>query len=112
MVNMAFKDRLKQLRHDRGITQDMLADAIDVPPSTIRRYESSLGMPKHERLQAIANYFGCTIDYLLEREGLVKETGGGYDLTSRDIRLIEGFKKLSEAEQENVLWFLEKIKKE
>jgi DNA-binding XRE family transcriptional regulator len=37
---MAFKDRLKQLRHERGITQDMLADAIDVPPSTIRRYES------------------------------------------------------------------------
>lgn len=65
---MAFKDRLKSLRNERGITQEDLANALDMPASTIRRYESSdEGMPKSERIQLIANYFGCTVDYLLER---------------------------------------------
>lgn len=65
---MAFKDRLKSLRNERGITQEDLATALDMPASTIRRYESSdEGMPKNDRIQLIANYFDCTVDYLLER---------------------------------------------
>lgn len=65
---LAFKDRLKTLRTERGLTQEDLANALGLPSSTIRRYESSdEGMPKHERLQLIADFFKCTVDYLLER---------------------------------------------
>lgn len=65
---LAFKDRLKSLRSERGITQEDLAKVLGLPSSTIRRYESSEeGMPKQERLQIIANYFNCSVDYLLER---------------------------------------------
>lgn len=68
MVNVAFKDRLKSLRSERGITQEDLAQALGLPSSTIRRYESSEeGMPKNERLQMLANFFNCSVDYLLER---------------------------------------------
>lgn len=68
MISLAFKDRLKSLRSERGITQEDLAHALNVPASTIRRYESADGgMPKHERIQMLANYFGCSVDYLLER---------------------------------------------
>lgn len=65
---MAFKDRLKLLRNERGMTQEELANVLGLPASTIRRYESSEeSIPKNERLQLIADYFDCTIDYLLER---------------------------------------------
>lgn len=68
MLPVAFKDRLKLLRNERGITQEDLAQALELPSSTIRRYESSdEGMPKQERLQLIASYFNCSVDYLLER---------------------------------------------
>jgi transcriptional regulator with XRE-family HTH domain len=68
VIKMAFKDRLKKLRGDKNITQEDLAAALDLPPSTIRRYESAKeGHPKNERLEAIADYFGCSVDYLLER---------------------------------------------
>lgn len=68
MIEMAFKDRLKKLRGYKGITQEELAKALDVPESTIRRYESEVeGYPKIERLKVIADYFGCSIDYLVER---------------------------------------------
>lgn len=111
MVSLAFKDRLKLLRSERGITQEDLAQALDVPASTIRRYESSdEGMPKHERIQKIANYFGCTMDYLLERseerfpsnkkesdyslpksviDRIIKETEAEYKVTLRDDPLVE-----------------------
>lgn len=66
---MAFKDRLKKLRGERGMTQDDLARALDLPASTIRRYEiTEESVPKKERLEAIANYFGVTVDYLLGRD--------------------------------------------
>lgn len=68
MTQVAFKDRLKLLRNERGMTQEDLANALGLPSSTIRRYESSeAGNPKNERLQLIADYFDCTVDYLLER---------------------------------------------
>lgn len=68
MFDLSFKSRLKTLRTERGITQDELAHALGVPASTIRRYESSdEGMPKQERLQLIADYFNCSVDYLMER---------------------------------------------
>lgn len=64
-----FKDRLKKLRLGKGMTQEQLADKLELPHSTIRRYESmESGYPKEERLQQIADFFKCTVDYLLGRE--------------------------------------------
>ena len=108
---MSFKDRLKLLRSERGITQEDLSQALDMPASTIRRYESSdEGMPKHERIQMIADYFGCTVDYLLERTDerfasnkkeseyslsesvisqIIKDTEAEHNVTLRDDPLVE-----------------------
>lgn len=66
---MGFKDRLKELRMKKGITQETLAASLDIPESTIRRLESSdEGLPRRERLEKIADFFGVTVDYLLGRD--------------------------------------------
>jgi len=64
---MKFSDRLKELRHKRGLTQEQLAGALDIPTTTIRRWESVGDPPKRERLEKIADYFGVNIEYLLGR---------------------------------------------
>lgn len=65
---MKFNERLKKLRTDKGLTQEELANALDIPSSTIRRLETdSEGLPRRERLEAIADFFGVTIDYLIGR---------------------------------------------
>lgn len=65
---MSFKNRLKKLRGDRGLTQDQLADKVGIPASTIRRYESSDEvMIQKDRLELFADFFHCSIDYLLGR---------------------------------------------
>lgn len=74
----SFKERLKDLRTERGMTQDQLADALDIPAPTIRRLESSEtdSIPRKERLSLISDYFNVSIDYLLGKTDI------RYDLES------------------------------
>ncbi|MBH0328796.1 hypothetical protein ABH14_03130 [Brevibacillus brevis] len=80
---MGFKERLKELRKSKKMTQETLATAIGIPESTIRRYESvDDGLPRRERLESIADFFGVSVDYLLGRtdvDFIVKEENTHYD---------------------------------
>lgn len=60
-----FKDRLKELRLERGLTQEQLAERMDIPASSIRRLEASDSLPRRERLLSISAFFGESIDYLM-----------------------------------------------
>jgi transcriptional regulator with XRE-family HTH domain len=60
-----FKERLKELRLERGLTQEQLAEQMDIPASSIRRLEVSDSIPRRERLLSFSTFFGETIDYLM-----------------------------------------------
>ncbi|MEK4452339.1 MULTISPECIES: helix-turn-helix domain-containing protein [Paenibacillus] len=60
-----FKDRLKELRLERGLTQEQLAEQMDIPASSIRRLEVSDSIPRRERLLSFSTFFGESIDYLM-----------------------------------------------
>lgn len=62
---MIFAERFKLLRRERGLTQERVAHDLDVPESTVRRWETGNGMPKNERLPVIASYFDVTVDFLM-----------------------------------------------
>lgn len=62
-----FSIRLKELRSEKGISQAMLADAVNVGQSTIACWESDTCEPTASNLSAIADYFGVTTDFLLGR---------------------------------------------
>ena len=62
------KQRLKELRAKRKITQVQLSEAIGVERSSIGKYEGNQNViPSVEVLKAIADYFDVTTDYLLGR---------------------------------------------
>lgn len=63
-----FKERLKELRNERGLTQVQLAEELGMSRGTIGNYE--VGVRKNlrlEDLETIADYFNVQIDYLLGR---------------------------------------------
>lgn len=62
-----FATRLKDLRTEKGLNQSTLATAIGVSQSMIVRWEKDECEPTASNLNAIANYFGVTADYLLGR---------------------------------------------
>lgn len=54
---MEFKDKLKQIRCERGISQQTLADAIFVSRSAVAKWESGLGYPNQASYNALLEYF-------------------------------------------------------
>lgn len=57
---MEFKDKLKKLRTERGISQQTLADAIYVSRSAVAKWENGLGLPRGETFEALKEYFGVS----------------------------------------------------
>ena len=65
---MEFKDKLKKLGIEAGLSQEALADAIHVSRSAIAKYENGGGKPSEETLKLIADYFKVDISYLKDGE--------------------------------------------
>lgn len=62
-----FKDKLKELRTQNGITQKDLADEIFVSRSAIAKWENGNGYPSEVNLEALCSYFGVEEEWLMER---------------------------------------------
>jgi len=58
-------NRLKELRKQKNLTQQGLADEISVSKITILRWENSERQIKEEKAQQLADYFGVNVGYLL-----------------------------------------------
>lgn len=59
--------RLKELRKERGITQVRMSLDLHINQNTLSRYETGQREAGYAMLTAIADYFGVSVDYLLER---------------------------------------------
>ena len=54
---MEFKDKLKKLRKEKGLSQQALADAIYVSRSAVAKWENGLGYPSEASYIALMEYF-------------------------------------------------------
>lgn len=64
--------KIKQLRHEKNISQYKLARDLNVIQSAVGQWETDKTDPSIENIIAIAKYFEVTTDYLL---GLEDEIG-------------------------------------
>lgn len=62
-----FRIRLKQLRNEKKLTQEELANKLGLGQSAINNYENSNREPEYSLLVKIADVLDCSIDYLLGR---------------------------------------------
>ncbi len=65
---MEFHEKLQELRKQKGLTQEELAEALYVSRTAISKWESGRGYPNIDSLKAIAKFFSVTIDELLSGE--------------------------------------------
>lgn len=61
-------DKIRTLRKEKRVTQQELANAIDVVQSTIGMIESGKKTGSTQTLLKIADFFGVTVDYLLSED--------------------------------------------
>lgn len=68
---MEFNVKLQQLRKQRGLTQEQLAEALYVTRTAVSKWESGRGYPNIDSLKAIAGFFSLTVDDLLSTDELL-----------------------------------------
>ena len=65
---MEFKDKLKSLRKERGLSQQALADSIFISRSAVAKWENGLGLPNDESMNALLTYFDVPREYFATDE--------------------------------------------
>ena len=68
---MEFNEKLQELRKQRGLTQEELAEKLYVSRTAISKWESGRGYPNIESLKAIAKFFEVTVDELLSTDEIL-----------------------------------------
>lgn len=62
-----FAQRMKQLRKEKKLKQQQLADQFSVKLRTYQGYEYGESYPEVAKLVAIADFFDVSLDYLMGR---------------------------------------------
>lgn len=68
-ISMSFPTRFLQLRKDNGLTQQGMADTVDIHITQVKRYEAGTAQPSLEILKKIATAFHVTTDWLIFDDG-------------------------------------------
>ena len=99
---MAFADKSRQLRKEKNISQYELAEFLGVSKACISMIEIGKNEPTANTLIRYANYFQCSVDYLLEREddfGNISVQSEGPNLTAEEQQLLNDFRTLPRPER-------------
>lgn len=68
---MEFCEKLQELRKQKHLTQEELAQVIFVSRTAISKWESGRGLPNIESLKAISKFFSVSLDELLSGEEIL-----------------------------------------
>ena len=63
---MNIGNKIKELRKQRGVTQEQLADSIGVSFQAVSKWENSIALPDITLAPALASYFGISMDVLFD----------------------------------------------
>ncbi len=69
----SFGEKLKIIRKQHGLTQEVFAEKMCVSLDTVKNWEQSYNYPSIDMLIKIAEYFQCDIDYLIGQQKSVKK---------------------------------------
>lgn len=106
---MEFKERLKNLRKERKLTQSDLADILNYGYTAISNYESGRNEPSISDLKKIAVFFDVSMDYLLclnDTRNTYIETND-FD-TENDLKM--KFLLLNDENQKDIIHYMDWLK--
>lgn len=101
--------RLKELREGLQLSQEQLAQKIKTSQRNIGRWENGENEPSVTFVITLADFFGCTTDYLLGREddfGVVAGNASNAPaLTQEETQLLKDFRLLDDISKYKVIGY-------
>ena len=102
MENRAFQDVFRELRLEKKMSQEKMADELDVSQSLINNWETNRSTPAPEMLEYIADYFDVSTDFLIGRTNDKRYYSSNSDNRTVNI-LYSKVKDLPEEQQQFIL---------
>ena len=96
---------LKQLRSQRGISQQQLATILGLSQQSINKYENHNIEPDIETLRRIADYCETSVDYIVGHTDIRRriEQTEAYELNETEQNLIDSFRDLTSEQRQCIL---------
>ena len=89
---MDYIDRIKKIKSERKITNDMLSEMTGIPLGTLSKILAGFSeSPKLANIVAICEALGCSLDYIISG---TPENNNNFTLEAGEIRLVENYRKL------------------
>lgn len=104
-----FGDIFKELRLEKKLSQDKIAEDLEISQPLIAKWESHQSTPSPEMLDYIADYFNVSVDYLIGRS---KYRNLEADNSELDNVLFSKAKDLTDDEKKTIINVINAIKKE
>lgn len=103
LTSVQIGKRIREFRILRGLTQEQLAEKIDVSVPQFWKYEAGTNRLNTDKLQAVADALGVPASALLGEVQGVERT-----LQDDEIQLIQGYRSLNETERSFLLRIVKK----
>lgn len=98
--------RIKQLRQERGLTLEQVAEVVGVGKSTVRKWETGMiANMRRDKIADLAKALGTTPAYLMgwKEEEDKKDSPNDLPITEGEKMLLNLFRKIPESDREMVL---------
>ena len=101
---MIFWERYSDLCNNKNTKPNPVGKVIGVASSTISQWKSG-SIPNGETLIKLADYFDCSVDYLLGRTSDSKrqEKNSSFELTENEQKIVDVFKNLTSTQQGEII---------
>ncbi len=93
--------KIKELRLSKGVSQQKVADFLNVSQQAYANYESGKRKPEYDLLLRLADFFDVSVDYILGRTDTKKAPASKRD--EREEEFVEMFKHLNPEQQDLVI---------
>lgn len=107
-INMSLADKLKKLRKDFCMTQDEVAELLDMSRTSFSKYENGAANPPLRVLRKLAAIYNVPIDFLIQDEQNMLILNSNPDIADESLMY---FSQLS-AEERNLILRLRLMTKE
>ena len=109
MNTVSFAEKFNELLAENGLNRKQFAEKCGIPYPTVIGWTNLNRLPDYSALGKLADFFDCSVDYLMSRQDDVGNITVVNNLSSDEERLLTTYKQLTPAQKQAVNKLMESI---
>ena len=102
MNTVSFAEKLSELLAENGLNRKQFAEKCGIPYPTVVGWTNLNRLPDYSALGKLADFFDCSVDYLMSRQDDVGNITVVNNLANDEERLLTTYKKLTPSQKHAV----------